>query len=215
MLPLVSISPDLGAIGDITGVRSPAMSAQPDPGASKAEWREWARDRAAGIDWESLSVAVVDGLRSWPPLQNADRVLTFFAMAHEVDLAQLRDAGLGGRLLATRTPDHGGDLSIHALDGPLEVHRFGFLQPHASATEYSVEDVTVFLVPGLAFDVYGNRLGRGAGYYDRLLAGTRRGAFTVGVTAAGLVVDHLPTEPHDRKVRFLATEEGVIETAHG
>lgn len=191
------------------------MTAPPEPGASKEEWREWATRRSAEIDWAAASAAVVAGLRYWPPLQNADVALTFFAMAREIDLAQLRDVGLGPRFLATRTPDQGGDLSIHALDGPLEVHRFGFLQPHVSATEYSVDDVTVFLVPGLAFDVYGNRLGRGAGYYDRLLTGARRGAFTVGVTSTELVVDHLPTEPHDRKVRFLATEEGVIETAHG
>lgn len=191
------------------------MSEQLGPGAPKAEWREWARDRAAAIDWDAVSVATVDALRGWPPLQNADRVLTFFAMAHEIDLGRLRESGIGVQFVATRTPDSGGDLSIHGLDGPLEVHRFGFLQPHATAAEYSVDDVTVFLVPGLAFDVYGNRLGRGAGYYDRLLAGVRRGAFTVGITAADLVVDHLPTEPHDRKVRFLATEEGVIETAHG
>lgn len=191
------------------------MSAPPEPGASKEEWRVWATRRAAEVDWEAISAAVVAGLRHWPPLQHADRVLTFFAMAREIDLAPLRESALGVTFLATRTPDHGGDLSIHALDGPLEVHRFGFLQPHASAPEYSVDEVTVLLVPGLAFDVYGNRLGRGAGYYDRLLAGARRGAFTVGVTSTEFVVDQLPTEPHDRKVRFLATEEGVIETAHG
>lgn len=191
------------------------MTTPPEPGAPKEEWRDWATRRASELDWVAASAAVVAGLRYWPPLQNVDSVLTFFAMEREIDLAQLREVGLGVRFLATRTPDRGGDLTIHSLDGPLEVHRFGFLQPHASATEHSVDEVTVLLVPGLAFDVYGNRLGRGAGYYDRLLAGVRRGAFTVGVTSAELVVDHLPTESHDRKVRFLATEEGVIETAHG
>lgn len=192
------------------------MIAQPQPGASKAEWRTWASARAAEIDWSTASAAVVAALRHWPPLVNADRILTFFAMAHEIDLAPLRESSLGSRLVATRTPDRiDDDLTIHAIDGPLEVHRFGYLQPHASATEYDVDDVTVLLVPGVAFDIYGNRLGHGAGYYDRLLARTRRGAFTVGVTSTELVVDHLPTEAHDRKVRFLATEEGVVETAHG
>lgn len=191
------------------------MTSQPAPSASKEEWRAWAAGVAATLDWDDASAAVVSGLRYWPPLQNADRTLTFLAMAREIDLAQLREAGLATQFLATRTPDRGGELSIHSLDGPLEVHRFGFLQPHASAPVFTPDDVTIFLVPGLAFDLYGNRLGRGAGYYDRLLAQTRPGAFTVGVTSSELVVDRLPTESHDRKVRYLATEEGVIETAHG
>lgn len=191
------------------------MTSLPRPGATKDEWRSWAADVAAIVDWEEASSAVVAELRYWPPLQNADRTLTFFAMAQEIDLAGLREAGLATQFLATRTPDRGGDLSIHSLDGPLQVHRFGFLQPHASAPEYAAEDITIFLVPGVAFDVYGNRLGRGAGYYDRLLARTRPGAFTVGVTSTRLVVDRLPAEAHDRKVRYLATEEGIIETAHG
>jgi 5-formyltetrahydrofolate cyclo-ligase len=191
------------------------MTSQPPPGASKDEWRTWAAHVAGTVDWEEASAAVVAELRYWPPLQNADRTLTFFAMAHEIDLAALRETGPTTQFLATRTPESGGDLSIHSLDGPLEVHRFGFLQPHASAPEYRPDDVTVFLVPGVAFDLYGNRLGRGAGYYDRLLAQTRPGAFTVGITSTRLVVDRLPTEVHDRKVRYLATEEGVIETAHG
>jgi 5,10-methenyltetrahydrofolate synthetase len=158
---------------------------------------------------------VVEALLHWPPLANADRTLIFMPIAREIDLTPLQKSGLRCEFLTTRTPDSGGDLTIHSLGGPMQVHRYGFLQPHPSSPEHGVDDVSVFLLPGLAFDVLGNRLGRGAGYYDRLLQGARRGAFTVGVTSVELVVDQLPTEAHDQKVRFLATEEGVIETAHG
>lgn len=188
---------------------------QPDHNADKSQWRQWANETRAGIDWERISAAVVRELRAWPPLSTADTTLTYMPIANEVDLGGLRAAGLQTRFFTTRTPDHGGELTIHELGGPMEVHRFGFLQPHASAREVDPASISVFLLPGLAFDVYGNRLGRGAGYYDGLLSRIRPGAFTVGVTPADLVVDVLPTEAHDRKVRFLATEEGVIETAHG
>ena len=69
------------------------------------------------------------------------------------------------------------------------------------------------MLPGLAFDLFGNRLGRGAGYFDRLLRATRPDAKHVGVVAAALVVDRLPADDHDIPVEYLATEEGVIETA--
>lgn len=209
VLPIACLEPsaDSGIVGDMTG--------RPGPEATKADWRGWAQSTGEQIDWEAASRAVLLGLRDWPPLTNADRTLVFMPIANEIDLTPLREMGLRCEFLTTRTPNSGGDLTIHALGGPMEVHRFGFLQPHASAQQYGVDDITVFLIPGLAFDLFGNRLGRGAGYYDRLLANVRRGAFTVGVTSVDLVVDRLPTEAHDRKVRYLATEEGVVETAHG
>ena len=191
------------------------MTSQPERSASKSEWRDWANAVRTGVDWDTASAAIVQALRSWPPLTTADTTLSYLPIEHEVDLSALRDVGLHTTFLATRTPEDNGDLTIHGLDGPMEVHRFGFLQPHATAPVVGPADVAVFLVPGLAFDVFGNRLGRGSGYYDGLLSKIRPGAFTVGITPVDLVVDVLPTEPHDRKVRFLATEEGVIETAHG
>ena len=58
-----------------------------------------------------------------------------------------------------------------------------------------------------------NVLGNGAGYFDRLLRATRPSAKHVGVVPSDLVVDELPVEAHDVAVDYLATEEGVIETA--
>ncbi len=69
------------------------------------------------------------------------------------------------------------------------------------------------LLPGLAFDLWGGRLGRGAGYFDRLLMEIDATVPVVGVTPANLVVDRLPQEPHDLPVGHLATEEGVVEVA--
>jgi 5-formyltetrahydrofolate cyclo-ligase len=64
------------------------------------------------------------------------------------------------------------------------------------------------LVPGLGFDVNGGRLGRGGGFYDRLLAaGT---ACRVGVAFECQVVEALPLEPHDRRMEFIITEQRVL-----
>lgn len=184
----------------------------PSHDGGKDALRAWAREARAGLDWERLSADIVAGLEAWPPLRIARTVLVFLPMAHEVNLTPLIDLIPGPRFVATRTPSEG-PLTVHELGGPLEVHRFGYLQPHASAPRVRPDEVDVFLLPGLAFDLFGTRLGRGAGYFDTLLVDARRGAMVVGVVPSALVVDELPSDTHDVAVGFLATEEGVIEVA--
>jgi 5-formyltetrahydrofolate cyclo-ligase len=189
--------------------------APPPAGASKPDWRAWARHRRAGIDWAATSAAIVAALAGWEPLTAAGTTLLYLPLPDEVDLMGLRDAGLDTRFVATRTPDRGGELTVHDLDGPLQVHRHGFLQPHPKTPQVDPEEIDILLLPGLAFDLYGNRLGRGAGYFDRLLPRCRNDAARVGVVPAALVVDLLPVEPHDVHVGVLATDEGMIEVAPG
>jgi 5-formyltetrahydrofolate cyclo-ligase len=185
----------------------------PQAGSTKDVWRTWARHVRGDLNWEEIGPAVVSGLQEWIVPSNYLTVLVFLPMGHEVNLVPLIESDEETRFVATRTPDRGGDLSVHELGGPLEVHRLGFLQPHQSARLVSPDEIDVALLPGLAFDLFGNRLGRGAGYFDRLLRATRPSARHVGVVPADLVLDELPVEPYDIPVDYLATEEGVIETA--
>lgn len=187
----------------------------PDPSASKEEWRSWAQRRRRDVDWDAASTAITAALQDWEPLRGASTVLLFLPMAGEVNLQPLMESELTCRWLTTRTPAHGDLLTVHELGGPLEVHPFGFLQPHSSAPEVPAREVDVLLVPGLTFDLWGNRMGRGAGYYDRLLGTARPGAPLVGVVPVELVVDRLPAERHDVAMTHLATEEAVIATAAG
>jgi 5-formyltetrahydrofolate cyclo-ligase len=189
------------------------MVEQPGIDSDKSTWRAWARAERATLDLAALSESVVAGLTSWPPIKSVRTILTYLPMADEVNLGGLSESARNGTLLATRTPEQGGSLTIHELGGPLEVHRLGFLQPHASAPEVAPEDVDLVLVPGLAFDLWGTRLGRGVGYYDELIGRMSRRVVRVGVVPAALVVDHLPREDHDQPMAFLATEEGVVGVA--
>ncbi len=186
-----------------------------EPGAesSKEQWRLWAKQARAEVDWEEISAATVAGIQAWMMPDPYLTVLVFLPMAEEINLMPLVEADLVSRFVATRTPDRDGELTVHELGGPLEVHRLGFLQPHDSASMVGPDEIDVALLPGLSFDLHGERLGRGAGYFDRLLLTMRPNARRVGVVPAALVVDKLPTEPHDIAMDYLATEEGVIATA--
>lgn len=187
-------------------------SLAPGPDSPKGDWREWAKRARAELDWVSVSESIVQNLQRWIVPNDYLTVLVFLPMSHEVNLVPLLEGDPTTRFVATRTPDRG-ELTVHELGGPLEVHRFGFLQPHSSATLATPDEIDIALLPGLAFDLFGTRLGRGAGYFDRLLSSTREDARRVGVVPADLVVDRLPADIHDIPVEYLATEEGVIETA--
>ncbi|MGI9615639.1 MAG: 5-formyltetrahydrofolate cyclo-ligase [Acidimicrobiales bacterium] len=177
---------------------------------SKSAWRDRAlaaralrtNDHDAHVDALIVFLEGLDPAPRW--------VLTYNAMPGEVDLG-----GLAGRCSAdvavTRTPETGFDLTVHPLSGPTERHRFGFDQPTADSRTVAHDQIDVVLVPGLAFDRIGNRLGHGAGYYDRLLAQLRPGVPLVGITG-GYIVAELPTAPHDVVMTHLASPTGVEAT---
>jgi 5-formyltetrahydrofolate cyclo-ligase len=75
------------------------------------------------------------------------------------------------------------------------------------------EAIDVLLVPGLAFDKQGYRLGFGGGYYDRYLNRVRTNAFTIGIGFDCQLTEALPREAFDKKLCALCTESGIIEIA--
>ncbi len=169
---------------------------------TKAEWRAWAR----GVERASHSSNVSRRLVGWPPLHGT--VLSYLAMSDEVDLTGVH-ALSRCRVVVTRTPPSG-PLTIHEyLPDRVERHALGFVQPAPDASLVDPEDIDVVLVPGLAFDRHGNRLGRGKGYYDDLLEQLPSGVTRVGVTVDALLVELLPIEDHDQSVAWVATESGV------
>lgn len=178
------------------------------PPTDKAAWRAWATVRRADVVLDHA--AVVRGIEAFLAtlvLGPDEWVLTYRPMPGELDLDPLLARH---RCAVTRT-NPGARLTVHAADGPTERHRFGYLQPAAGAPEVPLAAVAVALVPGLAFDRTGVRLGHGAGYYDRLLPGLRPRAPRVGVVPAALLVAAgLPCEAHDVRMTHLASEDGVI-----
>jgi 5-formyltetrahydrofolate cyclo-ligase len=96
--------------------------------------------------------------------------------------------------------------------GELGAGRLGILEPTGTEflTETDHERLMVF-VPGVAFDTQGNRLGRGKGWYDRLLTRLRREAIFVALAYEFQIVERVPTEAWDRKVNCIITEERLID----
>ncbi len=135
-------------------------------------------------------------------------------MPNELSLDGLAEAFGWQRFAVTRTPPDG-PLTLHPAIGSMEQHRYGFPQPTADAFELQPCHISLALVPGVAFDGRGTRLGHGVGYYDELLARLPRDCPRVGVACRDLVFDRLPSEPHDVAMTHLATEDGVVAVPDG
>ncbi len=188
--------------------------AQPAPptGTDKALWRAWARARRARLaadrpGAEAAAAAVARRLADWPVWRQAHRALVYLPLGSELALRPPP----GPALVVPRiVPGPERALSLHLLDGAqLEVTDWGLRQPVAGTPMVDADDIDLVLVPGLAFDLHGGRLGYGGGYYDRLLARARLPEqapwVTVGIGWDELVVEALPSEPHDRRLDCLLT----------
>ena len=89
----------------------------------------------------------------------------------------------------------------------LKKGRFGIVEP-ISRTLIEPKDVDLFIVPGLAFDYAGNRLGRGKGYYDRFLSDTNKPI--IGLCFDFQLIESIPHETHDVKMTFVLTENTTV-----
>lgn len=93
-------------------------------------------------------------------------------------------------------------------------HRWGIEEPPSCAPMVARDELTGILIPGLAFDLQGARLGRGAGFYDRTLMDLGAGPFAgikVGIAYGFQMVETLPMEPHDVRMDVIVTEQSVFE----
>ncbi len=182
------------------------MAADSDPASAKEIWRKELRPLRTKID-PSAEVTVVAHLVTF--LEHvAGSFLFYRAMSTELQLDSLADQLGWERFVITRTPDTG-PLTVHPATGSMELHRFGYVQPVVTAETVPLNSVSVALVPALAVDTRGNRLGHGAGYYDELLSRLPSDCLRIGVSTERFIFDELPSEPHDVPMTHLASEAGV------
>jgi 5-formyltetrahydrofolate cyclo-ligase len=148
-------------------------------------------------------------LLALPEVVGAATVAGFVALTDEIDPAPAL-AALERRGAVVTLPRVSGEvprLRFHRAAGPLRPGPFGILEPDRAAPELAVEAIDLFLVPGLAFDGEGRRLGYGGGYYDEIAAGAR---LRIGLGFDLQVVDRCPAGEGDAAVHLVVTDARVI-----
>ena len=167
-------------------------------------------------DVELASTRVCRSILVIPEYERASAVALYSAFANEVNLETLaRDCERQGkRMLLPRFNEGGGAYEmvwIDAWDADRIPGRFGIFEPDARcavASPVKLEERSVlWLVPGVGFDRFGNRLGFGKGYYDRLLDNVR--GCRVGICHGFQIVEKIPSTATDVPMNMIVSDQEV------
>jgi 5-formyltetrahydrofolate cyclo-ligase len=176
--------------------------------ALRASARSARRELTPG-ERRDASAAIVSRLRRLPDLRGATTVLLYAALPEEVDVgglvAPLREAGV--RTLFPRVRGDVLELVAAADLLTLTLGYRGIQEPVGPAIDPEVVDAAV--IPGIAFDLRGVRLGHGVGHYDRLLATVPGDRVRIGVCFSCQLVPQVPREAHDQAVDVIVTERAT------
>ena len=144
--------------------------------------------------------------------READQVMLYMAIPGELDLSHLLAIGLetGKKIALPRYSPEKRAYEACALVvlSDLVPGKFGILEPPEASQIMDTKQLDLAIVSGVAFDGSGGRLGRGGGYFDRLLAGIP--ALKCGVCLDGQVRPDVPLERHDVKMDMIATPSGWL-----
>jgi 5-formyltetrahydrofolate cyclo-ligase len=142
-------------------------------------------------------------------------VALYSAIQNEVGTSDLlaHALGSGKKVFYPRIgEDDGGWFFRVSAAEELRAGRHGILEPAGTTplAEAELETLIIF-VPGVAFDPHGNRLGRGHGWYDRVLRRAAEHAAVVALAYEFQIVDAVPVGPGDRSVDYVVTERRLID----
>lgn len=187
-----------------------------DARTAKARLRAEVRARLAGVDaarWAEASAGVGTLLVEVLARMSARRVMVYAAMPGEVDVWGVWRwcVGRGVTVWLPRVRADGemeaasaGDVGLSGLVRG----RLGTLEPGPGAATIGAGEIDAVVVPGVAFDLGGGRLGRGKGFYDRFLGGVR--GVPIGVCAEEQVVERVPMESWDVRMDAVVTDRRAV-----
>lgn len=161
---------------------------------------------------EAADMKICEGILSLPEYQAAGTLFTFVGTKDEIDtMALIKDALKAGKRVGVPRSGDGGIMAVYGITGEedLKPGRFGILEPVEEAELIPIEEIDFCVIPCLACDLSGNRLGHGGGYYDRYLK--RRRMATVVVCYHELVLPEVPVMEHDVPVDRVVTEQVVVD----
>ena len=153
-------------------------------------------------------------LFSLPWYRTAHKILFYVSYDNEVNTHDMIKKSLmsGKTVIVPKTDTQKKTLCLSKLLSwdDLSPCAYSILEPREDCIrEVPVSSVELFIIPGVAFDLCGNRIGHGMGYYDRLLKNTVQ-AHSIGLAFECQIIKSIPAEEHDEKVEMIVTEDRSI-----
>ncbi len=179
------------------------------------------RDSIIPSQRTTLSKQIISNLSEWIQQKEKsgygftfDAVMVYLSMKSEVETWKLVETLLNQdrKIIAPVVDTNSGNLipkRIENLDNDLIRHQYGMFEPKDSCPDFPPDKLQLILVPGLAFDRKGYRIGYGKGFYDRFLLSCPN-AVTVGIAYQLQLVDDTYPQPWDIPVQHIFTEHGLL-----
>lgn len=191
--------------------------------AAKERLRLKIRQMSAGLDaaaCRQADRAIARRIISMEEYRRAQTVFCFVSTAREIDTAPvLRDVLAAGKRLGVPRCLGPGEMEVFAITdlGRLERGSYGILEPPSDAPRIGPEEIDFAVLPCLAADRSGRRLGHGGGYYDRYLARMRAGrpadpAFTALICRGVFLQEEVPAQEHDERASAVVWEGGIYSS---
>ena len=177
------------------------------------------RDSLTPEEISAKSRVLAGQLEKLPFYREAGMIMFFLNFRSEVETGEMVEKNLarGGRVIIPKmVPEKRELIPSELLDceNDLVSGFFGVPEPHPEALRpVDPRQIDLLIVPGVAFDLQGNRLGYGGGYYDRFFERLRPGVPLVALTFELQLVEEVPVESWDRPMDWLVTERRAIHTA--
>lgn len=168
------------------------------------------RDLLDPRERSARSARIAERVLSLPETLAARVVMAFWSFGSEVETRPLIHGlhEIGARVVLPRIRQGEVSAVAYAPGDPVTPTRFGAMEPIGD--EVGPDGVDLVLVPGVAFDRFGARVGYGGGYYDRFLGRTRPDAPAIGIGFALQVLERVPEGGMDRRLDAVVTEDEVI-----
>ena len=160
---------------------------------------------------EMAARAVHAQLSAFDPYRQARCIMAYMAVRGELSLEYvIRDILLSGRTLILPRCEAPGVMTARRIadECDLVLGTYGLMEPDTRCEIVDPKVIDLILVPGVAFDCAGHRLGQGGGYYDRFLK--ESSALRVGICHEAALVDCVPYEAHDEMMAYIITPGGII-----
>jgi 5-formyltetrahydrofolate cyclo-ligase len=163
--------------------------------------------------WLSASHSAQQQLVALKEFTGADCVALYAPVHNEIDTADiLKAAFVAGKRVLYPAVCHDRMVfrQVEGLEG-LAAGRFGILEPCATGYDHQADEPDLIVVPGVAFDPSGHRIGYGKGFYDRFLQHPGRTAHLIGLCHDFQLIDGaIPAEGHDIRMELIITDQRVV-----
>lgn len=174
------------------------------------------RGQLSAEEVQYKSKSIFRELSSTEIYQRSSNVMLYISFRNEVHTGEIIDdlLSIGKKVFIPIAVPSTREILVSELRDPdkdLEVGNYGVLEPKREAVRVSDPGILdLILVPGVAFDEKGYRIGYGAGYYDRFLPGISPSVPTVGLAFELQMTERLPREKYDFAVQYIITEARFI-----